>query len=134
MKLWNREGKEILTLWGHGGEVNTVSFSPNGKTIATASEDMTVKLWNLKGEVLQTLAGHDAGVKSVSFSSDGQVLVSSDSLGKVTLWNLDFDSSPEKLLMQACNCLRDYLRNSADVKEEDRQLCVGVSPLSANVL
>ncbi|UKP01063.1 AAA-like domain-containing protein [Nostoc sp. UHCC 0870] len=128
VKLWNREGKELLTLRGHGGEVNAVSFSPNGETIATASEDMTVKLWNFKGEQLQTLAGLDAGVKSVSFSQDedGQVLASSDSLGKVTLWNLDFDSSPEKLLKQACDCVRDYLQNSADVKEEDRHLCVGL--------
>ncbi|WP_337885761.1 AAA-like domain-containing protein [Fischerella thermalis] len=128
VKLWNREGKELLTLWGHEGEVNAVSFSPNGEIIATASEDMTVKLWNLKGEVLQTLAGLDAGVKSLSFSPDGLVLVSSDSLGKVTFWNLDFDSSPEKLLAQACNCVRDYLHNSADVKEDERSLCDGLRP------
>jgi WD40 repeat protein len=126
VKLWNREGKELLTLRGHGSEVNAVSFSPNGEIIATASEDMTVKLWNRKGEVMQTLAGLDAGVKSVSFSQDGQVLASSDSLGKVTLWNLDFDSSPKKLLAQACNCVRDYLLNSADVKENERGLCNGV--------
>lgn len=128
VKLWNREGKELLTLRGHEGEVNAVSFSPNGEIIATASEDMTVKLWNLKGEVLQTLAGLDAGVKSLSFSPDGLVLVSSDSLGKVTFWNLDFDSSPEKLLAQACNCVRDYLHNSADVKEDERSLCDGLRP------
>jgi WD40 repeat protein len=127
VKLWNREGKELLTLRGHRGEVNAVSFSPNRETIATASEDMTVKLWNRKGEVLQTLAGLDTGVKSVSFSPDGLVLASSDSLGKVTLWNLDFDSSPEKLLAQACNSVRDYLLNSADVKEDERGLCGGVA-------
>ncbi|MBW4558235.1 MAG: AAA-like domain-containing protein [Trichormus sp. ATA11-4-KO1] len=126
VKLWNREGKELLTLWGHKGEVNTAIFSPHGQTIATASEDMSIKLWNLQGEVLQTLSGLDAGVKSVSFSPDGKVLASSDSLGKVTLWNLDFDSSPEKLLAQACEYVRDYLQNSADLKEEDRHLCVGL--------
>lgn len=128
VKLWNREGKELLTLRGHEGEVNAVSFSPNGEIIATASEDMTVKLWNRQGEVLQTLAGLDAGVKSLSFSPDGLVLASSDSLGKVTFWNLDFDSSPEKLLVQACNCVRDYLHNSADVKEDERGLCDGLRP------
>lgn len=123
VKLWNREGKELLTLRGHGGEVNAVSFSPNGEIIATASEDMTVKLWNRQGEQLQTLAGLDAGVKSVNLSQDGQVLASSDSLGKVTLWNLDFDSSPDKLLKQACNRVRDYLLNSVDVKEHERGVC-----------
>ncbi|BAU05851.1 AAA-like domain-containing protein [Fischerella sp. NIES-3754] len=132
VKLWNREGKELLTLRGHEGEVNAVSFSPNGEIIATASEDMTVKLWNRQGEVLQTLAGLDAGVKSVSFSPDGLVLASSDSLGKITLWNLDFDSSPEKLLAQACNCVRDYLHNSADVKEDERGLCDGLATVKAS--
>jgi WD40 repeat protein len=112
--------------------VNAVSFSPNGEIIATASEDMTVKLWNLKGEVLQTLAGLDAGVKSLSFSPDGLVLASSDSLGKVTFWNLDFDSSPEKLLARACNCVRDYLHNSADVKEDERGLCDGLATVKAS--
>ncbi|NMG07188.1 AAA-like domain-containing protein [Brasilonema sp. UFV-L1] len=123
VKLWNRHGKELLTLQGHEGEVNAVIFSPNGQSIATASEDMTVKLWNHRGEVLQTLGGHTAGVKSLSFSPNGQVLVSSDSIGHVILWNLDFDSSPEKLLVQGCNWAKDYLKNSANVKEEDRHLC-----------
>ncbi|MGH8000140.1 MAG: AAA-like domain-containing protein, partial [Brasilonema sp.] len=117
VKLWNRHGKELLTLQGHEGEVNAVIFSPNGQTIATASEDMTVKLWNHRGEVLQTLGGHTAGVKSLSFSPNGQVLVSSDSIGHVILWNLDFDSSPEKLLVQGCNWAKDYLKNSANIKE-----------------
>ncbi|PLZ89416.1 hypothetical protein CEN45_17805 [Fischerella thermalis CCMEE 5198] len=137
VKLWNRQECRdvtcnVSTLRGHEGEVNAVSFSPNGEIIATASEDMTVKLWNLKGEVLQTLAGLDAGVKSLSFSPDGLVLASSDSLGKVTFWNLDFDSSPEKLLARACNCVRDYLHNSADVKEDERGLCDGLATVKAS--
>ncbi|WP_315792061.1 AAA-like domain-containing protein [Fischerella sp. JS2] len=123
VKLWNRQGKEILTLRGHEAEVNAVIFSDNGQTIITASEDMTLKLWNLRGEILQTLGGHTAGVKSLSISPDGRVLASSDSLGKVILWNLDFDSSPEKLLMQGCKWIGDYLKNSANLKEEDRHLC-----------
>ncbi|MEH2318416.1 WD40 repeat domain-containing protein [Nostoc sp.] len=88
---------------------------------------MNVKLWKHKGEVLQTLIGLDAGVKSLSFNPNGQVLASSDSVGKVTLWNLEFDSNPEKLLAQTCNCVRDYLQDSADVKEEERGLCVSVA-------
>ncbi len=122
-KLWNRDGKELLTLQKHPGEVSVVVFSPDGRTIVTASEDMTVKLWNLKGEVLQTLGGHTAGVKSLSFSPNGRVLASSDSVGNVILWNLDFDSNPEKLLVQGCHWVKDYLKNSANVVREDRHLC-----------
>jgi WD40 repeat protein len=123
VKLWNRQGQELLTLRGHESEVNAVIFTSNGQTIITASEDMTVKLWNRKAEVLQTLGGHTAGVKSLSFGPDGRVLASSDSIGNVILWNLDFDSSPDKLLMQGCNWIADYLQNSANVIEEDRHLC-----------
>ncbi|MDM9380315.1 AAA-like domain-containing protein [Chlorogloeopsis sp. ULAP01] len=123
VKLWNRKGEELLTLRGHKGEVNVVIFSSNGQMIVTASEDMTVKLWNRKGEVLQTLGGHSAGVKSLSFSADSRVLASSDSIGNVILWNLDIDSSPEKLLLEGCNWIGDYLKNSANVKAEDRHLC-----------
>jgi WD40 repeat protein len=124
VKLWNRQGKELLTLRGHKGEVNAVIFSRDGQTILTASEDITVKLWNRKGEVVQTLGGHTAGIKSLSFGPNGRVLASSDSVGNVILWNLDFDSSVEKLLVQGCNWAKDYLKNSANVKEEDRYLCI----------
>jgi WD40 repeat protein len=51
-----------------------VSFSPDGKTLATASRDNTVKLWNLQGEQLKTLKGHSIRVNSVSFSPDGKTL------------------------------------------------------------
>ncbi|MEG4303637.1 hypothetical protein, partial [Microcoleus sp. D3_18a_C4] len=38
-------GKEINTLTGHTNGVWGVSFSPNGKLLATGSEDYSVKLW-----------------------------------------------------------------------------------------
>ncbi|KAM3101763.1 TIR domain-containing protein, partial [Phormidesmis sp. 146-20] len=59
-------------LKGHSGIVWSVSFSPDGKTIATGSHDRTVKLWDLQGRELQTLKGHGGSVKSVSFSPDGK--------------------------------------------------------------
>jgi WD40 repeat protein len=123
VKLWNLQGEELIALRGHQGEVNAVIFSPDGKVIATASEDMTVKLWNLEGGVLQTLGGQGSGVKSVSFSPDGRILASSDSIGKVILWNLNLDLGSEALLARGCDWVRDYLRNSASVKEDERHLC-----------
>ncbi|TYT71589.1 WD40 repeat domain-containing protein, partial [Microcystis aeruginosa] len=47
IKLWNLEtGKEIRTLSGHDGNVTSVSFSSDGKTLASGSSDNTIKLWN----------------------------------------------------------------------------------------
>jgi WD40 repeat protein len=47
VKLWSREGKLIKTLNGHHGPVLSVSFSPDGQTLASASDDNTIILWNL---------------------------------------------------------------------------------------
>jgi WD40 repeat protein len=46
------EGRELHTLKGHSGSVTSVSFSPNGKTIASASSDGTIILWNFDLEDL----------------------------------------------------------------------------------
>ncbi|MEC4885202.1 MAG: hypothetical protein SAL70_28360 [Scytonema sp. PMC 1070.18] len=82
-----------------------------------------MKLWTQYGEILQTLGGHHTGVKSVSFSPDGRVLASSDSLGNVIFWRLDLNSSPEKLLAQGCDWVRDYLKSNTKVTNDEQQLC-----------
>ncbi|AFZ14569.1 WD-40 repeat-containing protein [Crinalium epipsammum PCC 9333] len=73
---------------GHSSSVKSVTFSPDGQTIASASNDNTVKLWNLAGRELQTLTGHSSPVKSVTFSPDGQTIASASNDNTVKLWNL----------------------------------------------
>ncbi|KAF3883854.1 MULTISPECIES: AAA-like domain-containing protein [Nostocales] len=130
IKLWNLQGQILATLYCHQGNINSLVFSPDSKTLITGSEDKTVKLWTWDGKIRQILGGHHAGVKSVSFSPDGQVLASSDSLGNVIFWHLDLNSSPDKLLAQGCDWVKDYLKNSANLKEDERRLCDGISTIS----
>ncbi len=80
--------KERNQFSGHQGYVNSVSFSPDGKTIATASSDNTARLWNLQGQQIQEFKGHQGYVNSVSFSPDGKTIATASSDNTARLWNL----------------------------------------------
>ena len=69
--------------------VNSVSFSPDGATLAAGLEDSTVRLWDVAtGEPIATLEGHADGVRSVSFSPDGATLASTSWDFTVRLWDV----------------------------------------------
>ncbi|BBD59134.1 WD-repeat protein [Nostoc sp. HK-01] len=81
---------EYNRLEGHDDSVTSVSFSPDGKTLASGSYDKTIKLWNLEtGKEIRTLKGHDNTVRSVNFSPDGKTLASGSSDKTIKLWNLE---------------------------------------------
>jgi WD40 repeat protein len=69
-------GKLLSTFTGHKQSVSSVTFSPDGKTLATASNDSTLKLWNVATQQeLLTIRRLGASLRGLTFSPDGQLLV-----------------------------------------------------------
>jgi len=66
----------VATLVGHKQGVNSIAFSPDGKTLATASDDSTLKFWNIASQQeLLTIRRLGGTLRGLQFSPDGQMLV-----------------------------------------------------------
>ncbi|MFF7970538.1 hypothetical protein [Streptomyces sp. NPDC007905] len=89
-------------LLGHTGAVYLTSFSPDGKTLATASYDRTVRLWNVADPsrpkpLGNALTAQTSWVSSAIFSPDGHTLASAGDDGTIRLWNVADPAHPASL-------------------------------------
>jgi len=74
----------------HAAPIVTVAWSPDGKYIASGSEDNTIIIWNPEnGKFMQRLQGHTKPICSVVWSSDSKTLVSCSEDGSVKVWKFN---------------------------------------------
>ncbi|GAB2863397.1 hypothetical protein GCM10027074_33310 [Streptomyces deserti] len=89
-------------LLGHTGAVYLTSFSPDGRLLATASYDRTVRLWDVSDPTRprplgKPLTGHTSWVSSAVFSPDGRTLASAGDDGTIRLWDVRDPGRPKAL-------------------------------------
>src|SRR5262249_42884854 len=90
VKISDLSTGRVLDLRGHTAPVRGLACSPDGRRLATGSDDRTIKLWDTTtGEEVFTLRGHTAGVICVAFSPDGRRIASGGWDRTVRVWDTD---------------------------------------------
>jgi WD40 repeat protein len=89
--VWDAiSGQELLTLRGHSVRVRGVAYNPDGKRLATASDDGMARVWDAaSAQELLTLRSHSDGVLGVAYSPDGKRLATAGKDGTVQVYAID---------------------------------------------
>jgi WD40 repeat protein/uncharacterized caspase-like protein len=81
--------QEINRLPGHSQQVNAVSFSPDGKFIASASDDQTIKIWSREGKLIKTITGKNTRVTALTFNQGSNLIASANTDKTIKIYDIN---------------------------------------------
>ena len=85
--LWDLQKDTSVRRWkAHAGSINNVRFSPDGRTLATASFDQSASIWDAATGAHEATLPHAAAVMDVEFDASGTLLLTASANGVVRLW------------------------------------------------
>ena len=77
-----------MTLSGHDATVSATAYSPDGKFIASGSQDNLIKIWDDEGNEVRTLRGHTSDVTAIDYGPKGENLVSCAEDKTARIWDV----------------------------------------------
>ena len=88
--LWDPFSGSVVRTFRHDDPVTAMTFSPDGSTLVSGSDDATIRTWDVEtGALEMTLKGHRGSINSVAFSPNGSFIVSAAIDGTARVWNLE---------------------------------------------
>ena len=88
VRVWSEEGKVLHLAWqAHSDTVRALSFSPDGRALATGSWDGSIKLWGIESGALLWVNWFSENIECLAFAPDGRTLASGGDDATVKLWN-----------------------------------------------
>ena len=101
IEVWDlSNGESLARLTGHTNQIAALAVSPDGRTLASASWDRSIRLWSLEDYSVRVLSGHEAPVNDVAFlaEGDGSTLYSASADGTVRTWDTESGQETRQVL------------------------------------